>query len=337
MKVLFSHNVPFHLAHGGLQTQIEALMRELTGLGVEVEPERWWDDTQRGDLLQFFGRPPFASVVRFAHQKGMRVAMFENLDNTASRPPSRLRIQRLLTRVAGRLLRGLTDRLGWECYRELDAMIYATELEWRTAKYLFNARPERGHVIGHGLEPAAIRALRQPAAPGDYLVSVATITGRKNSVLLAEAARQAQVPVVFLGRPYSEADEYFRQFQALVDDRHVRYPGFVTEAEKQRLLAGARGFVLWSRFESGCIAVYEAAAAGLPMLLPDLPWAARVYGDLAGIEFTPLGTGGLPAGRLKAFHAAARRREQPIFPVPTWREVAERYLRIYEQVVAGTR
>ena len=53
MKVIVSHNIPFYLAHGGLQTLIQALMKELTLLGVDVQPERWWDPDQTGDILHY--------------------------------------------------------------------------------------------------------------------------------------------------------------------------------------------------------------------------------------------------------------------------------------------
>ena len=68
MKVIFSHAVPFFLAHGGMQTLTEALMGEMSRLGVEVEPERWWDSNQRGDILHYMGRPPFAINIKLAHE-----------------------------------------------------------------------------------------------------------------------------------------------------------------------------------------------------------------------------------------------------------------------------
>jgi len=334
MKVLTSCNLPFALAHGGVQNLIEAVSRELVGLGVEVEPERWWDAHQTGDVLHYFGRPASALHVRLAHQKGRRVVMFESLDQTASRSRLALFGQRCLTRLGRAALPGLTVRLAWEVYRELDAMIYVTPIEWAAAQYLFDADPTRGHVITHGLEDAALAALREPAAEGDYLVSISTIAPRKHTVLLAQAARAARVPVVFLGKPYAADDPYFRQFEALVDGKFVRYPGFVTETEKVRWLRGARGFVLWSQFESGCIAVYEAAAAGLPMLLSDLPWAATAYPKARQLRLAKLSSPDRLAGVLGDFYCTAHRLPEPNFPMQSWREVARQYLAVYEAALA---
>jgi glycosyltransferase involved in cell wall biosynthesis len=335
MKILFSHPMPFFLAHGGMQTLIEAMMLELRVLGAEVEPERWWDDTQTGDVIHYFGRPVSSAVLRAGRKKGFKLVMFESLDQTASRPKTALLVQKTITRIAKRLLPGLVNRMAWDVYRELDAMIYATSLEWETARYLFDARPDRGHVIGLGLREEALSALRQPAPEGDYLISIATITERKNTLRLAEAARRAQVPVLFLGKPYSENDEYYLRFKALVDGKFVRYPGYVTEDEKRRLIRSARGFVLLSQFESGCIAVYEAAAAGLPLLLSDLPWASKVYGHVADARFVPLGDDAGIAPALTGFYRSAHRLNRLIFPVPSWRDVASRYLAVYERILAG--
>ena len=105
MKVLFFNSPPFFLVHGGMQTLTEALMRDLAGLGVEVEPERWWDDKQKGDILHYFLRPTIVSV-RAAHDKGFKMVMTENLSQTASRTRSRLFGQRCLTKLAQTLLPG---------------------------------------------------------------------------------------------------------------------------------------------------------------------------------------------------------------------------------------
>lgn len=333
MKVLFSHALPFFLAHGGTQTLIESLMRELTGLNVTVEPERWWDETQRGDVLHYFGRPPSALHVRLARQKGFKVVMTESLDQTASRSRVRLFGQQQITRLAQATLGGLTARLAWDSYNELDAAVYIVRHELETAQYLFGMPAARGHIIPHGMESAALEALAESQEEGDYLISMATIAPRKNTVLLARAARLARVPIVFLGKPYGEDEPYFREFRKLVDDRWVRYPGFVSTDEKFRLLRGARGFALLSQFETGCIALLEAAAAGLPLFLAQLPWATRVYAQARTVRFVKLATAETIALQLQHFHTSAHRRPGHTFPLLSWREVAERYRALYQHLL----
>lgn len=333
MKVLFFNSPPYFLAHGGMQTLVEAIMREVAALGVEVEPERWWDDKQTGDIIHYFVRPSVINV-RAAHAKGMKVILTDNLDQTASRSRMQLFSQQSLIKMARKFLpAGLTVRMGWDSYQELDAMVYVVELEWRVSKYLFDSDPARGHVIPHGLDADAQAQLARPQTPGDYLICMATIDVRKNQLLLAQAARLAGVPVVFLGKPYSENDPYFQEFKRCVDGKVVRHAGYVPREEKNTWLRGARGFVLLSQYETGCIAVYEAAAAGLPLLLSQLPWATEVYGGVAAAKFIKPGRPEAVAPALKAFYDQARRQPSPTFPILTWRQVAAKYVEVYQKVL----
>ncbi len=333
MKVLFSHSLPFFLAHGGSQTLIEALMRELANLGVQVEPVRWWDENQTGDIIHHVGRPATGGI-RLAHEKKFKVVMTDLLDQTASRRRSRLFLQRLAIRTIRTFAPSLAGSFSWAVYKEMDAMVFAVGHEWEVAKYLFDANPQRGHIIPHGLEDEALKQLSIPALEEDYLVSVATIHPRKNTLLLAQAARLAKIPIVFLGKPYSPDNDYFMRFKELADGEYVRYPGFVSEQEKYRYLRAARGFALLSQFESGCIAVYEAAAAGLPLFLPNLPWAAKSYPHAKNLHLTGLGSAEKIAADLELFYKAGHRSRETTFQVLSWREVAKEYLRIYEKVLA---
>ena len=71
MKVLFDHHLPFSLAHGGFQTQLEQTMAALERIGVKTDYVRWWDGSQRGDIIHFGGRPT-PDYIGFAHGKGCR-------------------------------------------------------------------------------------------------------------------------------------------------------------------------------------------------------------------------------------------------------------------------
>ncbi len=333
MRVIVSHSLPFALAHGGIQVLVDSLMKHLAAKGVEIEPERWWDDRQHGDILHFFARPT-ALHVDMARRMGYKIVLTDLLDNTASRSRSQRVLQRTMIRATRCLFPHWIGRLGWDVYRSVDALVFIVPHEQEVAKYLFDAPADRIRVIPHGLPHDEIVALSQPEAEGDYLVSIATIAPRKNTVLLARAARAAQVPVLFLGKPYSDEDEYFKEFLGLVDDRFVRYGGFVGEEEKCRLIRGARGFALFSQFESGCLAAYEAAAAGLPLLLPDLPWA-RYYPAKDGIQFVKHLSPESAAGELGQFYREAHRRPRALFPVLSWDEIADQYVHVYRRVLEG--
>ncbi len=309
-------------------------MLGLNQIGVSAEPARWWDNKQIGDIIHHIGRPSIQNV-RLAHEKGFKVVMTDLLDQTASRSSGRLFLQRNFRRVFASLVPRFTSRLDWEVFHEIDAMVYSVGHEWEVAKYVFGADRKKGYVVPHGLEKDVLEQLGRPQQEEDYLISVATIHPRKNSVLLAEAARVAQMPVVFLGKPYSEDDAYFQTFRRLIDNKFVRYPGFVSTAEKFQYLRGSRGFVLLSQFESGCIAVFEAAGAGLPLLLSDLPWARKSYPAAREIAFTDLSSPERVAAELKHFYNSAHRKSISNFPILSWDEVALQYRTIYDDLLSA--
>jgi len=114
------------------------------------------------------------------------------------------------------------------------------------------------------------------------LLSVGTICARKRSVELAEIARAAKIPILFVGNPLSESDPCWKSFVSQCDGTFVRHMSHVEDVSKLiRIFREARGFVHFSDGENWCFAAHEAAACGLPLLLPDQPWSRELFGTNA--------------------------------------------------------
>jgi glycosyltransferase involved in cell wall biosynthesis len=335
MKILLDHQLPFALAHGGLQIQIERTKSALEALGVEVEWLRWWDADQRGDLIHFFGRAN-PDHIAFAHAKGMRYVMSELLTGQGSRTRRMLRVQAAVERR----LRAFTPSIllasfRWDSYHTADAVTVGTTWEAEVARILFDVPEKLLHIVPNGVEDEFFPDPAQPVDRGNELVCTATITPRKRVVELAEAAVAARVPVRIIGKPYSPQDPYFARFLAIAKaaPELVLYDGPV---DVRRTLAGiyqrARGFVLLSTMESRSLSSEEAAAAGCPLLLSDLPWARSVFANNA--TYCPADAPkDETAARLRSFHDAAPRLGGP--PPPCrWEDVARQLQAIYRQVLA---
>jgi glycosyltransferase involved in cell wall biosynthesis len=141
-----------------------------------------------------------------------------------------------------------------------------------------------------------------------------------------------ETPLKVIGKPYSQSDPYFLRFLDAVRDSNgvVEYLGPMNApAELASRLRKARGFVLPSTMETQSLAALEAAAAGLPLLLSDLPWAHVTFGRIA--SYLPLCSQTLFADLLKTFFDAALHLQTPPKP-PTWQEVAHKFLNIYRAV-----
>lgn len=331
MKVLIDAvQVPFMLAHGGVQIQIEQTRRALEGIGVEVEYVRWWDDRQQGDLIHCFGRCS-GEYLRFAHGKGYPVVMTELLSGTGARSSMLLLVQKVVMRLSQRLLpANFTARLNWEAFRQADAICASTRWEASLMGRLFGAPAHKVHVVSNGVDESFFEKAK--AARGDLLVCVGTIHEIKRTVELAEAAIAAQVPVRFIGRPYANDAPYARRFFELAaqHSQWVHYEGSVSFERLVQAYREARGFVLLSRWETLSLAALEAAAAGCPLLLSDLPWACSVFGE--GVSYCPVTRSTKrTAQALRQFYEQAPSLKPPS-PPKTWPEIGLQIKGIYEAV-----
>jgi glycosyltransferase involved in cell wall biosynthesis len=334
MKILTDCAYPFGLAHGGHAIQIEQTMAAVRGWGVEVEPLRWWDASQKGDLIHYFGRMQ-PGHIRFAKLKNIKTVMAELLTAQGSRPMRKLRTERLVRQVAGRLApRNLTEWMRWESYRIADAFVANTAWEKFLMEYLFDAEPGKVHVVPNGVEDVFFSSTPVPRGP--WLVCTATVAPRKRVLELAQAAVAAQTPVWILGRPYGENDPYARQFLAVAraNPQWVRYEGSVEDRQElAKIYRAARGLVLLSTMETRSLSAEEAAACECPLLLADLPWAHGTFAS--GVQYCPV-TDSLPvtAEHLRRFYDAA-----PSLPCPpkpaTWPEVGRQFIQVYEKALAG--
>ena len=332
MKVLFNCTLPFALAHGGQAIQIQQTMAAVQAAGVEVEPLRWWDENQQGDLIHYFGRMP-AEQIRFAHQKGMKVIVAELLTGAGSHT----NIQRLIRRAfrwgAENLAPpGFAAAFQWEPYRLADGFTALTTWEKYLMEYKFDAAPEKIFVVPNGVESAFFASPK--VARDQWLVCTATITERKRILELALAAVAAQTPVWIIGKAYADDDVYAQNFFKLARENPgvIRYEGAIDDrVALAKIYRAARGFVLLSTKESLSLSALEAAACECPLLLSDLPWAHSAFNGAA--EFCPItNSTGATAAALKKFYAAAPRLPCPPKP-ETWPEIARRFKTVYEAIL----
>jgi glycosyltransferase involved in cell wall biosynthesis len=332
MKVLLNHHLPFLLAHGGTQIQIEQTNAALARIGVEVEPLRWWDENQTGDILHHFGRIP-SWLVRFAQQKGMKVLLADLMTQQGSRSRGQLLMQKY---IAGLMRSALPAKLitafQWESYRLVDACLALTGWEAKLMMELYGAAEHKVHVVPNGVEEVFFTV--GPHQRGQWLVCTAAITERKRVLELASAALEASIPVWIIGQPYSGSSTYYERFLQLAraNPTIIRYEGGINDRPRlASIYQEARGFVLLSTMESLSLSALEAAAAGCPLLLSDLPWAKTVFGQNA--RYCSITASAQSAGAvLRKFYEAAPTMHLPPRPA-TWLEVGQQLKQLYDRLL----
>jgi glycosyltransferase involved in cell wall biosynthesis len=331
MKVLFDHSNPFFLGHGGFEIQIEQTRKALQEIGVEVEYIRWWDSNQSGDVIHFFGRPQ-PSYIGSAHAKSIQVVMSELLTGLGARPFISRLIQRALILTSRNLLPApFMAKLAWESYNKADAVVALTSYEARLMKEMFDAAPEKTHVVPNGVEMVFIDSAK--VNRGKWLVCTATITERKRVLETSEAAMVAGTPLWVIGKPYADTDPYFKEFRdlCLKSPQALRYEGAIEDRKRlAEIYREAKGFVLLSTMESLSLSSLEAAACECPLLLSDLPWARCTFRNGASYCSPQASTGEI-ARALRKFYDSASKLPVPEKP-KTWADIAGDLRRIYELV-----
>lgn len=327
--------MPFALAHGGLGIQIQQTMAALQNIGMQVEPLRWWDENQTGDIIHYYGRMP-AEQIRFAHRKGIKILIAELLTHQGSQTPSQRLVRKIFRWSAENLAPGgFAAAFNWEPYRLADGFIANTSWEKQLMQYKFGAAAGKIFVVANGVEEVFFQSPK--TARSQWLVCTATITERKRVLELAQAAVVAQTPVWIIGKAYADTDVYAQKFFALAKKHSqlIRFAGAIPDRVKlAEVYRAARGFVLLSAMETRSLSAEESAACECPLLLSDLPWARSVFGNSA--KFCPVtGSTAATAAVLRSFYDQAPRLLPPPKPA-TWPEIARQFKSVYEKILETT-
>ena len=211
---------------------------------------------------------------------------------------------------------------------------YDKENAFRYFPHLLNEK--KVVIIPHAYDPADMEIsdnlnINDLRFPQKYLISVANISERKQTLKLAQYAKQAQVPIVFMGSR-NPNDPYFKTFEKEIDNKYVFYPGYVSKQWKDCIERHASGYVLLSLGESGCIAVYEAAAYKIPLLLSNLPWAWG-YENPTDIYFCDQQDEKKAIQQLKNFYTISGKMNHTAFTIHTWEDVAKLYVEEYNKIL----
>jgi glycosyltransferase involved in cell wall biosynthesis len=327
VKILFETKYPFAWAHGGNQIHVEMLMSEMIKMGIECEPLKWWDDNQQGDVLCLLYNPTGKHL--YAKKKGIKIVTYVFLDAFTSKGKIELFLRKLMYVSCKRLAPGISNELGWNVAEISDAFIYPCESEIPLGKYIFGINTKKSHAIIHGVDNKYLdKNLPEKIHQGNYLVTIGTIHPRKNSLYMASIAKEIKIPIVFIGRPYSN-DDYYRDFLKLVDNKYVIYNENVNDEEKFKALLNARGYIMLSNKESGCIAVLEALALKTPVFLPDFPWARGPYNGY--VNFGSMKNHNVLIKQISEFYTSPQK--MPEYQVMSWKEVAKKYVDVFQSVL----
>ncbi len=181
--------------------------------------------------------------------------------------------------------------------------------------------------------------------PGGYLLAVGTIEPRKNLERLLEAylglpaSMRAEWTLVLAGPSGWRVERLEEQLAHLERDGVVRRLGYVPDAHRTALYAGAAGFAYPSLYEGFGLPPLEAAACGAPVLTSAGSPMAEVLGQ-AALLIDPLDVTAIGAGLERLLGdpnmARAARRVGPALAAKFgWPASVDGTMAAYRQAAAG--
>lgn len=133
---------------------------------------------------------------------------------------------------------------------------------------------------------AAGDALAELHVEEPYVLMVGTVEPRKNVLLGAQTVarlreRGRDLRLVIVGRQGWAGGDEVSSLRELERRGAVVWPGYVTDAQRDELYAGASALLLPSIYEGFGMPLVEAMAAGVPCLCSAIPAFEEVAGDAA--------------------------------------------------------
>jgi len=200
----------------------------------------------------------------------------------------------------------------------------------------------RAVVIPNGVEAARFATAVPARRHGTYLVTVGGIEPRKGSIDLLEAYALARdrIPGLRLVIAGGETLFDYRSYRVAWAER-ARALGITPEVlgtvphdDLPGLVAGAAAFAFPSTKEGFGLAAMEALAAGVPVVVRDLPVLRDVFGDTVRYGTGPESLADALLDAIKDPDPARQNRGRALASAHTWSAAARRHLSLYRAFVA---
>lgn len=344
MKILVLGSRSFPAKHGGLEVVVEALCRELNGIGhkvtVVVSDAEEHDNSVEVRVVPHINGKYLHTISQMFSSLRAIDASYDVVHIHGVGPAFILLFRRFMNwspiffvtahgadwkrKKWPKLAKIIFRSVSVEALKRADAISAVSK---STADEITEATGLACYAIGNGLEPALIDGDWKPDLPSKYAVALCRLTPEKNLDMLinsySPAVAEVHGPLVVIGDGGGSYASDYEQRIKTIPSENVIWMGRLPHDRAMTVLSRARFFINVSSFEAQPMAVLESLALGIPMVLSDIP-AHREIAESKAV-FVDTNTIEIEKSLLKL-------KISPDFSnaekssLPTWSEVA----RIYE-------
>jgi glycosyltransferase involved in cell wall biosynthesis len=266
---------PHCFAFGGFELQMINAMTASRDLGFDVSPLDPWSKTNNFNIAHFWGfEVSHFQTAKWAYLANKKLIMTMLLTNYSAVNYFRNYFSKLIG----------SSRLKFQMLNWLSAIVVVNSEQKKYANFILNIPKNKIHVIPNIVEDIFFDA------PSDsrnfdigiknYILCTGNVCKRKNQLLLVKACRKLGLPLVILGNSMTGEIDYANavrdEMKGIKNMAWIQNlkPGSMTLAAAYK---NCIAFALPSYNETQPISALEAAAAGKPILLADLPYAKQEF------------------------------------------------------------
>ena len=264
---------PHSLAFGGFDLQMLAALRAVRAHGIDAQPLDLWSRDAGFEVVHLWGLGPVHSATAtWARRSGKAIVMTALL-------PYRSRRDELLQLLRARFGVHALDR---QLAQMVDLLVVVNEENAETARRSLGLPASRVAIVPHLVDESYFSSARSERVLDiglqDFVLCVGNVSPRKNQLGLAQAARAAKVPLVFIGDVLPGDERYGAELARVLEvSDHMRWLPALDAGSDDLHSAYAQSvaFALPSFEETQPISALEAVAMGKGLLLGDRPYAEQ--------------------------------------------------------------
>lgn len=270
---------PPSIVFGGQELQYLQTRSALQQLGISIESVNYCNTTDQFDVLHLFGLS--ANYYDVCHYAANRYPI---VLSAVSGARFAWRWRAMVWAGMSHLSRAVRlqttyDRLQGVC-RYVSAVLCLNELEARFLHVTYGLPWDKIAIVPNGVNDSFFHAsgdiFTQKYGVRDFVLFTGNIVERKNPLRLAQALRELGYPGVFIGGTLSAEQAYANAFESVVNSS----PNLLWIPRLEHndpMLASAytaaKVFCLPSSIEAQSLSALEAMAAGVPIILANVPYA----------------------------------------------------------------
>jgi glycosyltransferase involved in cell wall biosynthesis len=262
---------PHAFFFGGFDIQMCRTLEVMREFGLDAKPLDFWNRDDPFDILHIWGlHSTHENLVRAAKKNNKSVVITPLLPDLTLRG------------WCGHAVRTLQGRRWplWNILRHTDRLLVVNDLQVESAVKMFRYPRNQVEIIPTIVDSEFFSdGTEEPVDDlRNYIVCAGNIWPRKNQVRLAQAAIQADIPMVFVGNVMGGEAAYTAEFEALVRTcPSLRWHKWVSLPDLRRIFRNANGVALPSFMETQPASGLEAGALRKPLLLGRRPYARQSF------------------------------------------------------------